>query len=568
MLSLIHSEIKQLLLDIDVAGDIAFSAPPKPEMGDIAFGCFALAKEQQKNPAEVAKEISLKLQVKSSKLIEKVMAFGPYVNFFLRGTEVVRRVVQDIEEKGGRYGTHTAPQPEKILLEFACLNTNKPFHIGHLRNIVTGESVARIAENMGHHVIRTSYGGDVGMHIAKSLWGIQQLRDEYETLKNGDTAARAEFLGRAYAKGGVAFGENETAKAEITALNKRVYAHDSELEEMLITTKRWSLEYFATVYARLDTHFDRLYYESEVAERGTEIVRAHTPEVFTESEGAIIFPGSTVGLHDRVFINSLGLPTYEAKEVALAELQRKEFAPDKIWHVVGKEQSEYFKVLFAALGVVFPDLRAKEFHIPGGFVRLKYGKMSSRTGDVILGDWLITEVEKNITELMRDVEVGQKEAAVSRLALAAIKYGMLKLHISHDIAFDLEESVQLSGDSGPYLLYIVARIKSILRKATTEGNAENSTTEIVGVHSLEKQLAMRLASFPSVTARSGELCDPSEVAKYLLSLAQDFNTFYQECPILKAEGAMRLQRLRLSKAVSVVMERGLFLLGIHTVEQM
>ncbi len=568
MLSHIHSEIKQLLLDIGVTGDIVFSTPPKPDMGDVAFGCFALAKEQQKNPAEVAKEVSAKLQVKSSELIEKVVAFGPYVNFFLNGAVVAERVFVAVENSVEMYGSHTIGNNQKVLLEFSCLNTNKPFHIGHLRNIVTGESVARIKENAGYQVIRTSYGGDVGMHIAKSVWGILQLKDEYETAKTADTAGRALFLGQAYAHGGRSFSDDEQAKAEITALNKRVYARDPELMEILTTTKKWSLEYFATVYNRLGTRFDRLYYESEVAERGTEIVRAHTPEVFKESEGAIIFPGSTVGLHDRVFINSQGLPTYEAKEMALAELHLKEFAPDKIIHVVGKEQSDYFKVLFAALAQVFPELTNKEGHLAGGFLRLKYGKMSSRTGDVILGDWLIDEVEKLVGEVMRENEELNGEDIKKKVALAAVKYGMLKLQVSQDIAFDLEESVKIAGDSGPYLLYIVARINSILRKAEV---AEPEAAEAVDTEQgamAEKQIALQLAGFSLATELAAAGDDPSCIARYLMDLARAFNHFYQECPVLSASSVIRAFRLQLIRAVQLVMSRGLYLLGIETVEEM
>ena len=304
-----------------VTGDISFTAPPKPEMGDIAFACFGLAKEWKKSPNDVALEITGKLKEIKKKLdiVERVDAIGPYVNFFLNGSEVAKEVLKTIGKEKGKYGVHKDGAKKKILVEFACPNPMKAFHLGHLRNTITGESVSRILENAGYAVVRVNYQGDVGRHIAMSLWGVQQLHDEFELVLEKTLEEQVNFLGRAYAYGAQAFEKDEGAKREILELNKKVYAKDESIIEIYDIARAWSLEYFETIYTRLGTHFDELYFESEVWERGLEIVRAFLKQsVFVESQGAVIFPGSEHGLHDRVFISSEGNATYEAKDLALS----------------------------------------------------------------------------------------------------------------------------------------------------------------------------------------------------------------------------------------------------------
>ena len=206
-------------------------------------------------------------------------------------------------------------------------------------------------------------------------------------------------------------------------------------------------------------------------EPGEKIVRENIKiEIFKESQGAIIYEGSKHGLHDRVFINSEGLPTYEAKDLGLAEMHFDDHNPDKIIHVVGKEQAEYFKVVFKAIGEIWPGREEKEFHLPGGFLQLKEGKMSSRTGNVVLAEALLQEAKDAVSEIMKDRELPDKEEAIEKVALAAVKYGILKVGVTDDVAFDLKTSVSVEGDSGPYLLYIVARIRSIMRKFQDPNN--------------------------------------------------------------------------------------------------
>lgn len=547
--------------------------PPDSKLGDFSLPLFALSKERKVTPVKLAQEIVTQLQPQG--LIERIEAVGPYINFFLNAGEVAKQLLDLTEKEGAQYGKHNNGAGKKYLVEFSCANPMKAFHLGHLRNTITGESVARILENAGYTVLRINYQGDVGMHIAKSLWGVQQLHEEFERLLPKSLEERVAFLGRAYAHGAQAFDneKDETAKKEILALNKKIYAQDESVKELYDITRGWSLEKFETIYERLDTRFDEFYFESEMWKRGAEIVQEFLKKgIFKQGDGAIIFPGSQYGLHDRVFITSEGNSAYEAKDLALSERRHTKHHPDMIVHVVGKEQTEYFKVVFKAIEFTLPESKGKEFHLPGGFLQLKEGKMSSRTGNVILGEQLLDDARDAVKEIMKDHEVPDRAHVEQVVSNAAVKYSILRNHVSADTLFDMKESVTLSGDSGPYLLYIVARIKSILRKSETlnsklEINSKLKTPKDINFS--EKQLLLTLARFPEVAKEAAQEYDPSRIAHYLFSLAQTFNTFYNECPVLKAEDPeVRDFRLRIITAVASVMSKGLSLLAIKTVEEM
>ncbi|PIY92139.1 MAG: arginine--tRNA ligase, partial [Candidatus Magasanikbacteria bacterium CG_4_10_14_0_8_um_filter_42_12] len=365
----------------------------------------------------------------------------------------------------------------------------------------------------------------------------------------------------------------EEAQKAVGRFNEMVYERDASIQEVYKTGRQWSLDYFDTIYKKLGSHFDRMYFESETYERGVELVEeGRQKEIFKESDGAVIFPGSEYDLHDRVFLNSKGYPTYEGKELALAEKHFTDFTPNQVIHVVGKEQTGYFQVVFKALEQLLPQTTGKEFHLVGGYLQLKgEQKMSSRKGNVIAGDDLMDEVEKNIRKILaeREEDHGLTVETIQKISSAALKYAMLKANVSEDVAFDMEESVSTTGDSGPYLLYIVARIGSILNKS----EIRNQKSEIITNYTLqisqeEKKLLLLLANYPEVTKRAIEQYDPSHVAKYTFELAQAFNAFYAACPVLDAAEEVQAFRIALIVAVRDVMTRGLLLLGIETVEKM
>lgn len=531
--------------------------------------------------------------------IDRVEIVPPgFLNVFLRDFALSSRV-QSVLKDAERYGSSQTLIPldlhgeadgnaKRIMVEFAHPNTHKAFHIGHLRNITTGESVVRLLEASAHTVIRANYQGDVGMHIAKAIYGLgkvisemqvdqelsmDQLQQVYQKIQLIEQtmalSVRIELLGRCYAVGSKAYEESPLAKKVIGEINKIIYSRDAGIfkiyYDLYQLTRKWSLEYFDSIYKRVGTHYDRLYFESETYESGKKnVLEGLKKGIFEKSDGAIIFPGEKYGLHTRVFITKEGNATYEGKDMGLAPLQHKEYHPDLILHVLGPEQYSYTRVMFKALDLLFPVDAHKQFHKVYGWVKLKHGKMSSRTGQVVLGEWLLDEAKRSIYEILKQSKTNytkeEQDEIAEKGAIAAVKYAFLKVSTNQEIAFDLKESVSFDGDSGPYLLYSYARCKSVLRKA---GIAAAGDGPAMTLNPEEKALARHLYFFPEIVAEAAGALSPNVLCTYLFTLGQTFNLFYQKHPIIGQP-----HRLALTAATAQVLNNGLYLLGISTVERM
>jgi arginyl-tRNA synthetase len=405
---------------------------------------------------------------------------------------------------------------------------------------VVGSTIARILASNGAEIKEACYQGDVGMHVAKAVWGITQGFDIKE----------------AYAKGSKEFEESEEAKKEIQGINKKIYDNsDTKINDIYDAGRKESLLYFDSIYKKLGTKFDYFFFESEVAPFGKKIVEENTGKIFEKGEGgAIIFKAENFdkSLHTRVFINSEGLPTYEAKELGLAKVKYEKYQYDKSVIITGNEINEYFNVLLCAMKQIFPELTEKTLHLSHGMLRLPSGKMSSRTGDVITAESLIDMVKEKV----KDDE---------RVAIGAIKYMILRQSIGGNIIFDIDKSVSTEGDSGVYLQYSYARANSILEKAKENKIAKsNVLPEAWQTTELEKILYR----FPEVVLRSGEECAPHYIVNYLTELARAYNSFYGNTQIIDGQDKASSYKVALSEAFSLVMKNGLNILGIPVLEKM
>lgn len=508
---MIKQKLQQLINDLGIEAEVT---KPKGEFGDYAV--FARGDAQA---------ISEKLKAQSLPEIEKIEVKGPYINFLLSKEFLqseLARITADSHEL-----IDNSWLGKTVMVEYTDPNPFKKFHIGHLMSNAIGEAIARLYEAAGAKVIRVTWQGDVGMHIAKAV-----------------------YAGGDYAAGNRAFEENPEAKKAIEKINKKLYDRsDPEINKRYDDGRKASLDEFERMYDRLGTKFDRYFFESEEGPKGLEIVRAH-PDIFVESEGAVVFKGK----HTRVFINSQGLPTYEAKELGLNKRKFELYHPDLSIIVTGNEITEYFKVLSGAMALVIPEVAAKTRHVPHGMLRLPTGKMSSRTGDVITAEWLIEDVKK---------KVGSEEVAI-----AAIKYAILKRGIGHDVIFDREKSIAVQGDTGVYLEYTHARLKSILANSPRPPliDKRGSMGEIV--HPTELALIKHLIAFPDAVETAIDRMAPNVVALYLYELANAANRFYEEVRVLDDSSASRRKaRLVLVKTTTNVLKRGLELLGIRAVEK-
>jgi arginyl-tRNA synthetase len=559
---LIHRHVKQALhnLGIETLGDAgSFTVEHPEELGHGDYttnAALAYAKKAGMAPRALAEKIAA--QLVEIHHIKKIEIAGPgFINFHI-AREFFAQSVADIiiaEKKFGHNDLYSKSGVNKVIVEYTDPNPFKELHIGHLMSNAIGESIARIIHISGAEVKRACYQGDVGLHVAKAIWG-------YLNAQNKDG-----HFGEYYVSGSAAYDENEQAKKEITAINKKIYTkEDANINEIYAKGRQDSLEQFELMYKKLGTKFDYYFFESETAPIGAQIVEEGLAKgVFEKSEGAIIFKGDEdKGLHTRVFINSEGLPTYEAKELGLAKKKFQTYHYDLSIVVTANEIREYFKVLLDAIDKVFTDQHMKRIqHITHGMMRLPTGKMSSRKGGVVTARSFIEDTKKSIIEKVGATE-NMSDQIAEEIAIGAIKYSILRQGSGEDIIYDVTKSVSLEGDSGPYLQYSTVRAKSIREKAATAGIIKKFDSFPPEASDLERVLYR----FPEIVEYSARKCEPHYIATYLIQVSALFNNYYANNKIVVAEDPYSPYRTALTHAFEIVMRNGLTLLGIPVPERM
>ncbi|HRH55891.1 MAG TPA: arginine--tRNA ligase [Candidatus Paceibacterota bacterium] len=531
--------------------------PAELAHGDFATNAaLAASKALGRSPREIADELVARLTEALGDQVSSIAAAGPgFVNITLARAAITSAITA-VPEEG--WGSGTSRAGERIAFEYSCPNPFKEMHVGHLMSTVIGEAAARLIENQGARVLRDTYGGDVGPHVAKALWALKR--------KGNTEPATPEEIGEAYAAGSRAYEESEEAKAAIDTLNVSLYtalakedAERTEEERSLLEMWRHgrdaSFAAHEAVWDALGTHFDYVLHESEATPIGMAVVlEALEKGVFAKSEGAVIYEGEKKGLHTLVFLTSRGTPTYEAKDMGLAFLKEERLGPlDASYITTAAEQKGHFQVFLAALEEVAPELAAKTRHVPHGFLRLTTGKMSSREGNVITGASLIADIIAVARERNEDLVVAHA------VAIGAIKYMILRQAAGGDIIFDPEKSLSLEGDSGPYLQYALVRARSVIAQAE-EAPSDVSVPE--SAYDIER-LIIR---FPEVAQRAEAELAPHKIAQYLTLLAGEWNSFYANNRI--RGGEHEAYKLAIARAFSITMERGLTLLGIPVPERM
>ena len=667
----------QALTELDLNSDtVSFDLPTDLSHGDFTTNiAMRLAKTAQVNPFELAQ--SIVKHIPTNDLIEKVEAIKPgFINIFVKPSALLVACSSQL----------AAPaSPQQVCVEYTDPNPFKEFHIGHLYSNTVGESLARLQEAVGHDVYRLCYQGDVGLHVACSIYGmIEGNISASSFLGEGGSADKAEtegvtfeqaesfpltdrvkWLGKCYAYGATANKENPEASEKIKKLNaqlfqiaqemwvkddpnfkpqidykqfvkEEVYPHDL-VSEYYVTGRQWTLDYFDEIYKKLGTQskksdaqgaFDHYYFESAVAEFGYTTVMEYLQKgLFEKSDGAIVSSKEKNGLHTRVFINSHGLPTYEAKELGLNPEKYKKYKFDKSIIITANEINEYFKVLLWNLKQIDPYVGEHTIHIGHGVVRLPEGKMSSRTGKILSGEALIEEATSRVVEKMkqtRDVIArsdagttwqsslepgsfskgtegvipaspsvippptdvipadagiserfqGDKSIIAQKVAIAAIKYSLLKTNLGKDVTFSFDESLSFEGNSGPYLLYTIVRCKSIMSKAISSellasSKHKTSGSQLAACSSDDLLLLRLLARYDSVITQAADKLAPHSVCTYLYTLASEFSSYYAKVNILKTEDVELKQfRLWLVSKIADTLTKGVNILGFEAVEKM
>ena len=544
----------------------AFSVeiPGDKNLGDYSTNvALVLAKKLNKNPTETANLI--KEKIGENKIFKKIEVAGPgFINFFISDkvfTDSLKKIDED-------FGKGKESKSKKIIIDYTDPNILKEFHIGHLMSNAVGESLSRIFEFQGADVKRVCYQSDVGLSVAKAMWGILQNKSSMPE-DSAPISEKTKFLGNAYAFGSNMYESDKNAQKEIIELNKKIFEKsDKEVNNFYDIGKKWSLEHFDMLYKKLGTKFDYFIFESQVSGLGKKIVEKGLKEgIFEKGDnGAVIFKGEKYGLHTRVFINSEGLPTYEAKDLGLAELKYKKYAYNQSIIVTGNEVNEYFKVMLCAMGKVLPKLAKKTKHIGHGMLRLPEGKMSSRTGKVITGESLIEKVEELVKEKIKDRELSEKEkkGITESVAIGAVRYSILKQSIGSDIIYDFDKSISFEGDSGPYLQYSYTRAESVLRKAKAEKIKPSFKKIPDKITGLEKAIYY----FPEIVLESEKKCEPHYLVLYLTELAGIFNSYYAKNKIVDKKDDFSSYKIALTNAFATIMKNGMWLLGINSLEKM
>lgn len=542
-------------LSISVSG-IALEHPADMAHGDYATNvALVAAKGAGKSPRDIAERIVEELEKNPPASVSKIEIAGPgFINFHL-SRDFFANSIREIIEAQNKWGSNAELSGKKVMIEHSQPNPFKEFHIGHLMSNSIGESIARIVEHSGAKVIRANWQGDVGPHVAKAIWGKMQKSEL--------------SWGKAYVYGSERYEEH---KEEIDALNKKIYEKsDAAANELYAEGRSHSLGHFEEIYKKLGMeprkdsgalrYFDYYFFEGTEGLKGKAIVEEFAAKgVFEESDGAIVFRGERYGLHTRVFITSRGLPMYEAKEIGLnTEKFAREPDMDASVIVTGSEQDEYFKVVLKALSLMYPDIAGKTRHISHGMMQLTSGKMSSRKGNVVTGESLLREVREKAHA--RSEESDPDTALM--VAVAAIKYSILKQARNKNIVFDMEKSLSFEGDSGPYLQYAHTRAVSVLERAEKEGAAVSTADALRDVAGVERMLYR----FPEVVRRALREYEPHYIATYLTVLAGAFNNWYANEKILDGS-ADASYKLALTRAFQITMQNGLRLLGITAPQRM
>ena len=535
--------------------------PPQEDMGDVAFPCFDLARAHKQSPQEIAIELSAKMEVGG--WIKQVKAQGPYVNFYYSPL-FAQAVLQEISEKREKYGTSSVGAQKSMMVEYAQPNTHKAIHVGHLRNFLVGQALVQVLRAHDYHIIPVSYINDLGSHVAKVLWGIKKWHQKEEIAKED----RVAFLARVYAEVSQKTKEDEGAKQEIAKIFQELEALKGSSVALWKKTRKWSIDYFKTLFKELGLPIDAWYFESDlVSETKTIVEDLIKKGIAIHSEGAWLVDLQEEKLGVNLLVRSDSTLLYNAKDLALAFRKEEEYHPMRSLYVIDARQSLAMQQLFATLKRM--GFEKDLAHVSYEFVTTKEGTMASRTGNVILyeelRDRLITMAKEETRKRHPDWEEKKLEKTARAIAFSAMRFSMLRQDLEKKIIFDFNEALAFEGCTGPYLLYTYARIQSLQRKAKKK---KASLTAEHLTHSLEHALWMSLAQYPEVIFTAAQEYQVSLIAHYLFDLCQKFSAFYNELPILQAPDGTQQERLALVQATGQVLHNGLTLLGIETIPQM
>ena len=556
---------------------ITMEVPPDPQLGDLGFPLFTFAKLLRLAPAKIAAELLPRLAaIPQLQGKGEVKAVGPYINVFLPKGDIAAHILETIFNQNDDYGKTSSLAGKKIMVEFSSPNTNKPLHLGHLRNDAIGESLSRILTFSGAEVYKTNIINDRGVHICKSMLAYRLFGNGIDPVKEGIKPDK--FVGDMYVRFHKYSKEHPEAEEEAQALLRKWEAGDPETLELWKLMNGWALQGIQQTYTRTGVSFDKLFFESQVYRKGrAEILEGLERGVFYKDEdNSVWIDLAPIGLDKKVLLRGDGTALYITQDIGLAITRHGEWPFDKLIYVVGNEQIYHFKVLFYVLKQLGYEWYTGLHHLAYGMVNLPEGKMKSREGTVVDADDLITDLKNGALEEIaakgREEAVGNPEEVAEKVALGALHYFLLQVDSAKDMLFNTKESLSFNGNTGPYIQYMGARISSILRKADTDEGKQAKTgtvkPELLN-SAAEWELLKKLEEFPAHIDKAAAQYTPAVISGYLYDVCKLFSKFYHDCPILAAENPdVAATRLALARAVRTVLKNATQLILVPFLEVM
>ncbi|MFK7827141.1 MAG: arginine--tRNA ligase [Oligoflexales bacterium] len=548
--------------------------PPETHLGDFALPCFRFAKVLKKKPFDIAVDLKAYVESAACPWVNKIEIAGAFLNLFLDQTYLANFLVPIVLDES--YFDCEKPQSVKdtrVMVEFSQPNTHKEFHIGHCRNVCLGESVSLISAYNGFQVIPVNYIGDEGTHVAKCLWQVSQFGGEVPSEKY------SEWYGKRYAEAHelLSSGDEEqktNAQKEVSKILAAIESKEGSFYELWKKSRDECMQDFGNIYKWLGVKFDHIFYESDVSQRSQEIVDEYIEKgLFKESEGAYGVSLEEDGLGFFMARKSDGTSLYITKDLALAKTKFEDFTIDKSVYVVGSEQNFHFRQLFKTLELMGFEQAKNCYHLSYAHVTLPHGKISSRKGNAVtfssLVELILDKVHRHLEKYADKWTREQIADTAQKLAVSAIKYGMLSADPQKEIVFDVEAWTSFDGNSGPYLMYSYARTCSILRECDQRGYSSSLENLNLLTSPYESELLRYVYDFNGVVMTAGEHFKPSMIANFLFSMCKGFNRFYANLSVIKADSHELIEaRMSLISAFSGTLKQGLRLLGMHPVERM
>jgi arginine--tRNA ligase len=557
--------------------------------GDITVVIFPMLRQIKGNPQQIGQQIGAYLQEKVPEVVAYNVIKG-FLNLVISDTYYID-FLTDIKDNPN-YGLAAPNSKEAILVEYSSPNTNKPLHLGHIRNNLLGYAVAEILKASGHKVYKTQIINDRGIHICKSMLAWQKFG-------NGETPESSglkgdKLVGNYYVAFDKAYKEEiqqliasgktkeEAEKQapiflEAQEMLRKWEANDPETIALWEKMNHWVYDGFSVTYKNLGVDFDRNYYESKTYLLGKDVVEQGLQKgvFYKKDDGSVWCDLTADGLDEKLVLRADGTSVYITQDLGTSTQRVKDYPDVKgVVYTVGNEQDYHFKVLFLILKKLGYDWAEHLYHLSYGMVDLPTGKMKSREGTVVDADDLIAEMERTAEEISQELgklegyDAKQKKELYHTIGLGALKYFILKVDPKKRILFDPKESIDFQGNTGPFIQYTYARIKSILRKYSTLERSQVNTLP-ADLHEKEKTLLKAITLFPTIVQDAAEAYSPAVIANYIYDLVKDFNSFYQNISILGEKDEVKLEfRVALCKKISEVIALAFKMLGIQVPERM